>query len=166
MAILFLSEDLAAVSSDFRVQIPKRAREELALEEGTSCVFAGRSEDCVGLWALETWNREIQPRIDAILGRDGPVVRIEQFLSVFPLIDRLHRDAVREKGRIRLPPQFEGIVEPTQHRKKLRNAVAIVHCGLCVEIWRPSAWEALQKQQWPRFWEAIDGVAPPGPLGD
>ena len=156
---MLLGEYLGTVDSNFRVTMPKTdLLERMDLDRRRRCVLAGKSRDCVSLWTWEVWHTEIQPRIDVILEQRHAVVRIEHLQTVCELKARLHHGAIDERGRIRLPAEFESIIEQTTHKGKLRNVVRLVGCGLHVEIWRPSAWQEMRNSLWPKLWEAIDAV--------
>lgn len=148
---------LTPVKDNYRITVPGQLREELGLHVKSTCVFVGRSEQCVSLWALETWDKQIQSRMDAVRDSSHPAVRMDHLLTLHRWRDAIPKAWVDERGRIGLPTEFRTVVE-RDPEDQAEGSVLVVGCGLCIEIWRPTAWVEFRKTQWPKLWEAIDAA--------
>ncbi len=150
---LILGEFPCTLDERFRLTIPQTLAEALTAEN-PRCMLAKERSGCLSLWSAEGWEEKLNARVRLVeqklqadsFGDD----RIAQVQLLGRLLSTRHQ-AVELRGRSRLlvPEGFRKFLGV--ERDPPENEVLVVGAAVCVEIWKPAAWQAYLEQRMPRF---------------
>jgi MraZ protein len=135
---LFIGEWSRTIDERYRLSLPQEWADVLAAS-GDGCVIAKEQPGCLSLWNVAQWQAWLAAGVDLLKAkvRSGRLERRAQSVQlVGRLLSTRHRTApIAGRGRIAIPDAFRSFlgVEPG-------SEVLVVGAAVCVEIWRPQAW--------------------------
>jgi MraZ protein len=141
----------------FRVALPAEFAAAVADGEG-ACILAKERFGCLSLWSAADWQQRLDDGIDLIRRkiqsgrmeqRWGDVQRFGRLLSSRQVTVKL-----ANRARLLVPESFRDFlgVGPNQE-------VLVVGAAICVEIWNPTAWLEVLRQEMPEFGPLFRGLA-------
>jgi MraZ protein len=149
MAKLILGEVARTFDDRYRVAIPAELVEAL-VSDGRECILAKERPGCLSLWNAATWEARLEEGVGLVEARilarrlDD---RLDDVQRLGRLLSTRHRKVqLAGRGRLVVPEGFREFlgVEPS-------GTVMIVGAAVCVEIWRPDAWQQFISEQMPDF---------------
>jgi MraZ protein len=151
-AQIILGEYPCTLDERYRLSIPRRLVE--ALGDTPRCILAKERSGCLSLWNADAWEAKWNARVKLIEQK----IQAESFqddrLGQVQLLGRLlstrHKTIeLKGRGRLLVPEscrKFLGV-----DRDPPDNEVMVVGAAVCIEIWKPPAWQAYLEQRMPRF---------------
>jgi MraZ protein len=158
---LLLGEHTRALDERYRLSIPQELTDQLHAgvgDDNPDCILAKERPGCLSLWNAQLWKSKLDAGVGLIKAKIA-AGRLENRIEETQLLGRLlssrHR-TVQFAGRSRLviPEGFREFlgVEPG-------GDVMIVGAGVCLELWRPTAWHAYLETHMPEFRRLFDELA-------
>lgn len=156
---LFLGEETRALDERYRLSLPAEWADLLAGIEGddeaAQCVLAKERPGCLSLWPRRQWRAWLDQGVALLASkiRGGRLERRVESVQMFGrLLSTRHHDvAIAGRGRIAIPESFRSFlgVEPG-------GEVQVVGAAVCVELWRPDAWNQHIGEHMPEFRQLFD----------
>jgi MraZ protein len=150
---IILGEFPGAVDERFRVSVPK-ALVDLLTGGDPHCILAKERSGCLSLWNAAVWEEKLQARIrvleEKLKAGSFDDDRVAQVQLLGRLLSTRHLAVeLRSGSRLQIPESFRAFlgVEPDAPG----NKVLVVGAAVCVEIWRPAAWQDYLERRMPRF---------------
>ena len=152
-----LGEFRRSLDDRFRLSIPGELVPSFA-DTGGACMLAKERPGALSLWLAEDWGDRLSKEI-ALVRSKIDAGHLKDRTADVQLLGRLlstrHKEVqIAGKGRVTIPEGFREFlgVEPG-------SDVIVVGAGICVEIWRPSAWIDYLEQEIPQFGQLLDQLA-------
>lgn len=147
---VILGEFRRVFDDRYRIALPAEMVDFLGAATAPA-VLVKEQDGCLSVWRPETWNQHYERFMKNLSNK----VREDLFESrQIPEVQRLSRlISTRSKhvqlggrGRLLVPEGFREFlaVEPNQE-------VMLIGAGVCLEIWRPTAWQAYLKSDLETF---------------
>jgi MraZ protein len=153
MRPIILGEYPCTLDERWRLTLPSGLAEPL-LGDSPECILAKERAGCLSLWGAAAWQAKFDQRVRLVEQKIQAEVFGEERISRVQLLGRLlstRHKTVELKGRRRL-------LVPESFRKFLGvghdppdNEVVVVGAAVCVEIWKPEAWQRYLEGRMPRF---------------
>ena len=147
---MFLTGELKRTIDDrYRLTLPQDFAEAVSTEAGELVVAKERS-GCLSLWPREDWTRRLEAGVGLIKQkieagrmeqRWGDVQRLGRLLST-----RHQEVSLARRSRLLIPEgfrQFLGV--------NAGDEVIVVGAVICVEIWNPTIWMDVLRDEMPEF---------------
>jgi MraZ protein len=153
-AQLFLGESTRSLDDRYRLSLPADWAEVLAGGD-SECLLAKERPGCLSLWNAVAWKAWLDQGVELLHSkiRGGRLERRTPTVQLFGrlLSTRHHRVPIAGRGRIAIPESFRSFlgVEPG-------GEVFVVGAAVCVEVWRPEAWNEHINQHMPEFRQLFD----------
>ncbi|MDO5580299.1 MAG: division/cell wall cluster transcriptional repressor MraZ [Planctomycetia bacterium] len=150
---LILGEYSRRLDDRFRLSLPGEILECFQPANG-DCIIAKERPGCISLWDRESWDKNLDKRIQLIkqrldlgdLEKDIPNVQM-----LGRLLSTRHRPVqLAPRGRLLLPEGFREYL-----RAEVGSELMIVGAAVCVEIWNPDKWLAYIEKRMPKFRKLI-----------
>lgn len=151
---LLLGEFVRTMDDRHRLQLPPELADPL-LAQGDRCVLAKEREGCLSLWPASVWEPRIDSAVEVVRSKlkAGLLAqRVGDLQHLGRLLSTRHRPvAIAGRGRLVLPEGFREFlgVEPG-------GDLIVVGAAVCVELWRPQAWQTFVAAEMPQFRERFD----------
>ncbi len=138
-----------ALDDRFRLSLPPEFAPEIADEDGTSILVKERA-GCLSLWRSGEWQRRLDEGVRLIeqkiqAGRMerkwGEVQRLGRLLST-----RQRTVQLANRSRLVIPEGFREFLGVAAGQ-----GVVVVGAAVCVELWNPAQWLAVQQEEMPSF---------------
>lgn len=153
-APLLLGEWARTVDERFRLSLPAEWVEGIAGDAG-QCTLAKERPGCISLWNTAQWDAWLTAGTELLASKvaSGRLSdRIDKLQTLGRLLSTRHRTVpIAGRGRLAVPDTFRDFlgVEPG-------GAVQLVGAAVCVEVWRPDAWNQHIGERMPTFRELFD----------
>ena len=133
----------------FRVTIPPEMAEAVSDEAGDTILAKERS-GCLSIWQATDWQKRIDDGV-ALIRQKMSAGRLEQRYGDVQRLGRLlstrHRTVrLANRSRLLIPDSFREFLGAGPN-----DEVIVVGAVICVEIWHPSAWLDVLKDEMPEF---------------
>lgn len=138
-----------AIDDRFRITLPPELAEPITDDAGDT-ILAKERYGCLSLWRAADWQQRVDDGVNLIkhkihVGRLdqkwGDVQRFGRLLSTRSATVRL-----ANRSRLVIPEGFREFLDVPPNAE-----VMLVGAVVCVEIWKPSAWLELLRQEMPEF---------------
>ena len=138
-----------AIDDRFRITLPPELAEPITDAEG-DIILAKERYGCLSLWRAADWQPRVNDGVNLIRqkiqsGRMdqkwGDVQRFGRLLSTRSATVKL-----ANRSRLVVPEGFREFLDVPPN-----SEVMLVGAVVCVEIWKPSAWLELLRQEMPEF---------------
>jgi len=154
---LILGEFPRLLDERYRVSIPQEVAQPL-LAEGEACILAKERPGCLSLWNKTEWQQKLDAGVELVVSkiRAGKLEgRTEQVQLLGRLLSTRHRE-IRMTGRSRIlvPEGFREFlgIEPG-------GPLLVIGAAVCVELWRPDAWNDYLEKRIPKFRRLFDDLS-------
>lgn len=151
---LLIGEFVRTLDERHRIAIPTELAEPL-MALGDRCVIAKERDGCLSLWASSVWEPRITSAVEVIRSKltAGLLAqRVGEVQQLGRLLSTRHRPVtLAARGRLVLPEGFREFlgVEPG-------GDLVVVGAAVCVELWRPDAWQGFVAAEMPQFRDRFD----------
>ena len=151
---LLVGEFVRTLDERHRIAIPAELAEPL-LSQGDRCVIAKERDGCLSLWTSAVWEPRIASAVEVIRSKltAGLLAhRVGEVQKLGRLLSTRHRPVtLAARGRLVLPEGFREFlgVQPG-------GDLVVVGAAVCVELWRPDAWQAFVAAEMPQFRDSFD----------
>jgi len=152
-----LGEHHRTLDERYRLSIPGELVELLTATR-SECFLAKERPGCISLWSAEHWQAKLEDGVE-LIKRKMQTGRLEGRIGQVQLLGRLlstrHKSVeLAGRGRLVIPEGFREFlgVEPG-------GEVLVVGAGVCVEIWKPSAWLTYLEGRMPKFRRLFEHLA-------
>lgn len=152
-----IGEFTRTLDDRFRLSIPAELAEPL-LAAGPQCMLAKQQPGCLSLWPTAEWQAKLEASVALLQGKlaAGKLQdQLDNVQTLGRLLSTRHKPVqLAGRGRLSIPEGFREFlqVEPG-------SDAMVVGAGLCVEIWKPSAWLALLETRIPDFGRLLDQLS-------
>jgi MraZ protein len=149
---IILGEYHCTLDERFRLSLPRKLADSLG-GNGRGILAKERS-GCISLWNADAWEAKWSAKVRLLEQK----IQAESFgddrIGQIQLLGRLlstRQKAIELKGRGRLlvPESFRKFLGVD--RDPPDNEVLVVGAAVCIEIWKPQAWQAYLETRMPRF---------------
>ncbi len=151
---LLIGEHVRSLDERFRLSLPSEFSEQL-MASGPRLVLAKERAGCLSLWPATIWKPRIDAAIDVVRSKLQAGLlsqRVGQVQDLGRLLSTRHRVvSLAARDRLVVPEGFRDFlgVEPGGN-------LLVVGAAVCVELWRPDAWNAFVTSEMPEFRRRID----------
>jgi MraZ protein len=151
---LLIGEHLRSLDERYRLSLPSELTEPLTAV-GPRLVLAKERAGCLSLWPAAIWKPRIDAAIDVVRSKLQAGLlsqRVGQVQDLGRLLSTRHRVvSLAARDRLVVPEGFRDFlgVEPG-------GDLLVVGAAVCVELWRPDAWNAFVACEMPEFRRRID----------
>ncbi|MFY8059427.1 MAG: division/cell wall cluster transcriptional repressor MraZ [Planctomycetaceae bacterium] len=142
-------EHSRTIDDRFRLMLPVELAE-LITDDSGDVILAKERAGCVSLWRPAAWQQRLDSGI-ALLKQKIEAGRMEQRWGDVQRLGRLlstRHQTVRlaNRSRLLIPESFRGFLGCVAGQD-----LVVVGAVICVEIWQPDAWHAMQRDEMPEF---------------
>ena len=139
------------VDERFRLSLPPEFAEAVSDDDGQVIVAKERA-GCLSLWRPEDWQRKLDTGVDLLQKkiesgrmqqRWGDVQRLGRLLST-----RHQSVTLAKRSRLLVPEGFRQFLNVQGNQE-----VVVVGAVICVEIWNPTTWMDVLREEMPEFGE-------------
>ncbi|HOM15766.1 MAG TPA: division/cell wall cluster transcriptional repressor MraZ [Thermoguttaceae bacterium] len=153
---LILGEFQRTLDQRYRLALPAELLGPLGQSE--SYILAKERLGCLSLWNADQWANSLQAGL-SVVQQKIKAGKLESRVSEVQLLGRLlstrHRNVqLGDRGRLLIPEGFREFldVEPG-------GEVLLIGAALCVEIWKPAAWQKYLARRMPKFRRLFDRLS-------
>lgn len=144
-------EHWRTIDDRFRLMLPADLAESVT-DEGGDVILAKERAGCCSLWRPAAWRQRLDSGI-ALLRQKIDAGRMEQRWGDVQRLGRLlstRHQTVRlaNRSRLLIPESFRGFLGCVAGQE-----LVVVGAVICVELWHPDAWHAVQRDEMPEFGE-------------
>jgi MraZ protein len=154
---LVLGEYTRTLDDRFRVTIPNELLTG-AFPDGSVCILAKERTGSLSLWDGGQWKAKLDGAVNLVRAKieAGKLTgRIDDVQRLGRLLSTRHKEvSLAGRGRLAIPEGFREFlgVEPG-------GEVLLVGAGVCIELWRPTAWLDYLEQKMPEFSSLLDELS-------
>jgi MraZ protein len=154
---LLLGEFPRTLDERYRLSIPAELLAPLTAL-GPNFILAKERPGCLSLWPAAIWQQRLQAGIELVQSkiRGGRLEgRLDEVQTLGRLLSTRHRELpLAARGRLLVPEGFREFLQV-----EAGGDVMIVGAAVCLEIWKPSAWQAFLEAQMPQFRHLFDQLS-------
>jgi len=158
MTRLVLGEFRRSLDDRFRLSIPGEFVESLPRGDAANYMLAKERPGALSLWHVDDWSDRLEKDVQVIRAKIEAGYlkdRITDVQLLGRLLSTRHRNVqLAGRGRLSIPEGFREFLGIEQG-----GDVLIVGAAICIEIWKPAAWNDYLNDAIPRFGRLVEELA-------
>jgi MraZ protein len=149
---IILGEYPCTLDERHRLSIPRNLVD--CLGGSQRCILAKERSGCLSVWSAEAWEAKWNARVKLLEQKIQAEAFQDDRVGKLQLLGRLlstrHRSVeLKGRGRLLVPESFRNFLGVD--RDPPDNEVVVVGAAVCIEIWKPAAWQRYLESRMPRF---------------